>query len=134
MLQIRKYYGWGWKKNETKKNTCKCKALRISRKSKKILFVCYLARQRIQMKLCSGSTWTNALTLFTERMSLRLFVLVIFRSSCPEVFSIKGVLENFTKFTGKHLYRVCLFFSLAPATLFKKDSSTGVFLLILWNF
>ena len=28
------------------------------------------------------------------------------RSSCPEVFCKKGVLENFAKFTGKHLYQL----------------------------
>ena len=46
-----------------------------------------------------------------------------FRSSHPEVFCKKGVLRNFTKFTGKHL-RQSLFFNkvagLRPVTLFKK--------------
>ena len=47
-----------------------------------------------------------------------------FRTSRPEVFCKKGVLRNFTKSTGKHLYQ-----SLRPATLLKKDtySGTGVF-------
>ena len=48
------------------------------------------------------------------------------RSSRPEVFCKKGALGNFTKFTGKHLCQ-SLFFN-------KKDSGTGVFLWILWNF
>ena len=47
----------------------------------------------------------------------------ICRSSRPEVFYKKGVLKNFTKFTGKHL-RQSLFFNnvagLTPATLLKK--------------
>ena len=30
-------------------------------------------------------------------------------SSRPEVFCEKGVLENFTKFTGKHLYQGLFF-------------------------
>ena len=47
----------------------------------------------------------------------------VYRSSRPEVLCKKGVLRNFTKFTGKHLCQ-SLFFSkvagLRPATLFKK--------------
>ena len=46
-----------------------------------------------------------------------------FRSSHPEVFSHKGVLENFAKLTGKHLCQ-SLFFNkvagLRPATLVKR--------------
>ena len=45
------------------------------------------------------------------------------RSSRPKVFCKKGVLRNFTKFTGKHLYQ-SLFLNkvagLRPATLLKK--------------
>ena len=37
------------------------------------------------------------------------------RKSRPEMFSKKGVLRNFTKFTEKHLYQ-----GLRPATLLKK--------------
>ena len=47
----------------------------------------------------------------------------IFRSSCPEVFCEKGVLRNFSNFTGKHLCQ-SLFSNkvagLKPATLLKK--------------
>ena len=54
-----------------------------------------------------------------------------YRSSHRTCSIKKGVLENFTKFTGKHL-RQSLFLNkvagLRPATLFKKDSATGVFL------
>ena len=56
------------------------------------------------------------------------------RRSRPKVFCKKGVLRNFTKFTGKHLCQ-SLFFNkvagLRTATLFKKGSGTGVFLSIL---
>ena len=45
----------------------------------------------------------------------------------PEVFSKKGVLRNFTKFTGKHL---CL----RPTTSLKRDSGTGAFLWIFLKF
>ena len=56
------------------------------------------------------------------------FVLVIIRriylykSSRPEVFFKKGVLKNFTKFTGKHLCQSLFFNKVAgrPATLLKK--------------
>ena len=46
-----------------------------------------------------------------------------YRSSRPEVFSKKGVLRYFTKFTGKHLCQSVFFNKVAglrPATLFKK--------------
>ena len=50
-------------------------------------------------------------------------VLVVPCSSCPEVFFKDGVLENFSKFTGKHQWQ-CLFLnkvaSLRPATSLKK--------------
>ena len=44
-----------------------------------------------------------------------------YRNSRPEVFCKNGVLRNFAKFTGKHLYQ-SLFFNkvLRPATLLKK--------------
>ena len=51
-----------------------------------------------------------------------------FRSNRPEVSCTKGVLTNFTKFSGKHQCR-SLFFS-----LLKKDCCLGVFKWILWNF
>ena len=60
-----------------------------------------------------------------------------FLKQSPEVLYKKGVLRNFTKFTGKHLCQSLLFNRVAglkPATLVKKDSGTGVFLWILWNF
>ena len=52
------------------------------------------------------------------------------RNCRPEVFYKKGVLRNFTKFTGKHLCQ-SLFFNkvavLRPAALLKRDSGAGVF-------
>ena len=58
-------------------------------------------------------------------------------SEITDVFYKTGVLRNFTKFIWKHL---CwsLFFNkvagLRPETLLKRDSNTGVFRWILWNF
>ena len=49
--------------------------------------------------------------------------IIISRSSRLDVFCAKGVLRDFTKFTGEHLCQ-CLFFNkvagLRPATLLKK--------------
>ena len=72
-------------------------------------------------------------------MSETLFHSFIYqkRSYGTEVLYKKYVLKNFPKFTGKQL-RPRLVFNkvagLSPATWLKKDSSTDVFLWILWNF
>ena len=59
----------------------------------------------------------------------------IFRSSHPSCFMKKGVLGNFTKFTGKHLCQSLFFNKVAGLQLYWKiDSGTGVLLWILWNF
>ena len=52
-------------------------------------------------------------------------------SSRLGVFCKKGAFETFAKFNGKHLCQRLFFNKVAglrPATLFKKDSSTGAFL------
>ena len=49
------------------------------------------------------------------------------RSSHPEVFCIKGVLRNFAKFTGKHLYQGLLFNKVAGVGLFLQNTSGGCF-------
>ena len=54
-----------------------------------------------------------------------------------QMFFKIGVLRNFAIFTGKHLHLSNFLIKLQafkPATLLKRDSNTGVFLLILWNF
>ena len=48
----------------------------------------------------------------------------MFRSSRPEVFYKKGVLRNFAKLTGKHLFQRLFFnkvVSVRPAILLKKS-------------
>ena len=48
----------------------------------------------------------------------------------PVVFCKKGVLKNFSNFTGKHLCRSIFLIKLdafRATTLFKRDSTTGVF-------
>ena len=64
--------------------------------------------------------------------------IMIFKSSGPDVFSKKGVLRSFIKFTGKHQCQ-SLFFNkvtgLRPATLFRKrNSGTSLFLWIVLSF
>ena len=75
----------------------------------------------------------SAGVLFDGAFSLLVSVvnwLNLNRTSRPEVFCKKGVLRNFTKFTGKHLCQ-SLFFNkvavLRPAALLKRDSGAGVF-------
>ena len=56
------------------------------------------------------------------------------RSSHQKCSMKKGVLKNFTKFTGKHLCQSLFynkFAGLSPATLIKKKSDIGVFLRVL---
>ena len=45
------------------------------------------------------------------------FLNKIYKSSCPEVFCKKGVLRNFTKFTGKHLCQSLFFNKVAGLRL-----------------
>ena len=58
------------------------------------------------------------------------------RSSRSHTFDWIGVFKNFAKFTAKHLWWSLFFINLKalPTTLFKRNSSTGVFLWTLWNF
>ena len=53
------------------------------------------------------------------------------RSSRPEAFCKNGVLRNFAKFTGNHLYQSLFFNKVAGLDLQlyqNRDSGTGVFL------
>ena len=73
------------------------------------------------MKSVRGAIFSKPwITIYTVFFFLLLWR---FRSSRPEVLCKKGVLRNFTKFTGKHLCQ-SLFFNkvatLRPATLLKK--------------
>ena len=66
------------------------------------------------------------------------FFWVISRSSRPEVFFKRGVLENFSKFTGNPLHWSLFLIKFQSSSLQlyskKRDSSTGVILWILRNF
>ena len=52
---------------------------------------------------------TNVLLLWQSFTLKSCFVLSLFRSSLPDVFCNKGILRNFTNFTGKHLYQSLFF-------------------------
>ena len=59
-----------------------------------------------------------------EILSVIYSLIWIGRGSCSEVFCIKGVLEKFAKFSGKHLCQSLFlnkFAGLRPATSLKKD-------------
>ena len=62
---------------------------------------------------------------------IAVFLWIICRGSHRRCSLRKGVLRNFAKFTGNHLYQ-SLFFNkvagLRPATLLKRNSGTGLFL------
>ena len=63
-------------------------------------------------------------------VSFFFFLFKSSRSSRSEVFCMKGVLENFTKFTGKPPCQSLSFNKVAGlrlATLLQRDSDTGVF-------
>ena len=64
-------------------------------------------------------------------------LLIFLKSRRPEVFCKKGVLRNFAKFTGKHLYQSLFFDKVTEACNFIKietqvfscdSGGTGVFL------
>ena len=64
-------------------------------------------------------------------------IIVLFKSfknlqkQPAEVFFKKGVLRNFTKFTGKHLCKSLFLYKVAGMRPAKRGSGTGVFLGIL---
>ena len=62
--------------------------------------------------------------------------LVNLPDAATEVFYKKGVLKNLLKFTGKHCVKVSFLIKLraSACNFIKKDSGTGIFLWILWNF
>ena len=89
--------------------------------------------------------WSSDIVQFKTRRSTKaagLFLLLIKdfsndRTSCPEVFCEKVLLRNFVKFTAKYLCQSLYFNKVAGLLLFnnkKRESGTGVFLWILWNF
>ena len=69
--------------------------------------------------------------IFFSKLDWGSYIISVARSSHRSCSIKKGILKNFSKFTGKHLCQ-SLFFNkvagLRPAILLKRDSGTGVFL------
>ena len=80
--------------------------------------------------ICSNLYTRKFLPLFPSIYNMKFFFTRILRSSCPEVFCKKGVLENFAKVIEKHL-RQSLFFNevagLPVCNFIKKETLTLVF-------
>ena len=56
---------------------------------------------------------SNIINVILVLIKIDLFIqnsYVFFRSSRPDVFCKKGVLRNFARFTGKHLWHRCFWF------------------------
>ena len=83
-------------------------------------------------KMCAKKHSTNAFLLYLLNCSSKKYQSSTYRRNHRRCSVRKGVLRNFAKFTGKHLYQ-SLFFNKA-ATLLKKAFGTGVFQWILRNF
>ena len=85
-----------------------------------VICFCICFSKKIFINSTNDYSWTDACLNNWLNMFLRI-----------------GVLKNFAIFTGKHLcWNLLLIKSQGwrPATLLKRDSNTGVFLWILWNF
>ena len=83
----------------------------------------------------------HVMIIVTSDFSKKYFFIIIFRSSCMQMFFKTGVIRNFAIFTEKHLCRSLFLIKLQtlwPATLFqpcpKRDFNTGALLWILQNF
>ena len=103
-----------------------------------LLILLRLANEADVKKLSQKQHIFNSGFHFPYTTTLRRNISFIFRSSRPEVFPKKGVLRNFIKFTGKHLFQNLFFYKptgLMPATLLKKRGLRPATLLTkrLWH-
>ena len=67
-----------------------------------------LFAKRLYRRSVLGSKSASGVVLLYSICVIRILAWP-FWSSCPEVFCKKGVLRNFAKFTGKHLYQRLFF-------------------------
>ena len=85
-----------------------------------------------------GQNWVNLNVILTLACFRRRYSGEKDKSSCSHVFFKIDFLEDFAIFTGKYLCWSVFFFiklhAWKSATLFKRDSSTGVFLWIFRSF
>ena len=108
-----------------------CDINKLILKPTKYYWIICLYRWREPDILLLGAQCSNCYTI-QESCSKMSNLMVHLRFSV-----IKAVLKNVATLTGKHLCWSRLLINLwafTPATLFKKDSNTGVFLWILRNF
>ena len=97
-------------------------------------FKIYDITENYAQKLVRSCVKTRLFWNVATFTKIHCYCLLLFRSS-HQTFSLKiDVLKIFAKFTGKHLCQ-CLSVSQGPKNLFqKRNSDTGIFLWILWNF
>ena len=77
----------------------------------------------IEELLTTAEGFNTSSSFYIKSINAIFLMINIGRSSRPELFCKKGVLRNFTKFTGKHLCQGLFFNKVAglrPATLLKK--------------
>ena len=77
---------------------------------------------RIQYSILINTSFCN----FSEKVHLRKRLsdratTTVFQKQLPDVFYKKSVLQNFTKFTGKHLCRSLIFNEVSLAQMFSQD-------------
>ena len=77
-------------------------------------------------------SWPLKISTHKLVLNIAFHGLIPRNSSHPEVVCKKGALENFAKFTGKHLCRV--FLRKLKALYLKRDSNAAIFLWILKKF
>ena len=77
--------------------------------------------------------WRNEVIKFNKLLWSPDGLIFAIQKQLP-VFCKKGVLRNFANFTGKKLCQSLFFNSVGGLGSEKRDSGTGVFLWILWNF
>ena len=66
------------------------------------------------------------ISLSLENVRLAITMIIIWRSSRPEVFCEKGLLRKFAKFTGKHLCQSLFFNKVAGPNFIKKETLAQV--------
>ena len=91
---------------------------------------------KFQFIILSKNTINKSIVINNKKIepfkSVKLLGLTI-----DNIFNFEIYINNFAKFTGKHLYQSLFFHKVSGGRLqiyYKRDSGTGVFLWILWNF
>ena len=114
------------------RNTADVTSLHINSLTEFVLSECFvlpsmilLNKKKVILILFFMLTWPGIIdmTKHLQCLVLSFFGEYLFRSSCPELCYENGVLENFIKFTGKHMcWRSCYntIAKLRPTNLLKE--------------